>query len=95
MRIIKASTVCSRSATETLERNVNNFKHISHLALVFLFLSLTMNRFLFAGKARVHIKELANGEVTDFQLKLSSFTNIIQGFSSPCKNTCLQELNNL
>ena len=54
-----------------------------------------MNRFLFAGKARVHIKELAIREVTDFQLKLSSFTNINQRFSSPFKNTCVQELNNL
>ena len=74
---------------------MNNFKHISQFSLVFLFLSLTTNKLLFAGKVRVHIKELAIGEVTEFQLKLSSFTNIIQRFSSPFKNTCLQELNNL
>ena len=74
---------------------MNNFKHISHLVLVFLFLSLTMNRLLFAGKARVHLKELAISEVTDFQLKMSSLTNIIQRFGSFFKKTYLQELNNL
>ena len=54
-----------------------------------------MNRLLFAGKARVHLKELAITEVTDSRLKMGSFTNIIQRFGSFFKNTCLQELNNL
>ena len=54
-----------------------------------------MNKFLFDGKARVHLKELAISEVTDFQLKMSSFTNIIQRISPLFKNTFLKELNNL
>ena len=54
-----------------------------------------MNRLLFAGKARVHLKESVISEVTDFQFKMSSFTNIIQRFGSLFKNTCLQELNSL
>ena len=58
-----------------------------------MFLSLTMSKFLFDGKS--HLKELAISEVTDFQLNISSITNIIQRFSSLFKNTCLQELNNL
>ena len=50
---------------------------------------------MFVVKARLHLKELAISAVTDFYLKMSSFTNIIQRFRSLFKNTCLQELNNL
>ena len=52
-----------------------------------------MSKFLFDGK--FHLKELAISEVTDFQLNISSITNIIQRFSLLFKNTCLKELNNL
>ena len=54
-----------------------------------------MNRLLFAGKARVHLKDLVVSKVTEFQLKISSFTNVIQRFGSIFKKTCLEELNNL
>ena len=75
------------SAMETLVQSVNNFEHISHLVLVFLFSSSTMNRLLFDRKAREHSKELVISEVisevisdvNEFQLKMISFTNIIQG----------------
>ena len=80
---------------ETIVQSVHNFKHILHLVLVFLFLSSTMNRLLFDRKARVHLKEIVINEVTDFQLKMGSFTNIIQRFCSLLKNICSHELNNL
>ena len=71
------------SAMETLVQSVNNFEHISHLVLVSLFSSSTMNRLLFDRKAREHSKELVISEVisdvNEFQLKMISFTNIIQG----------------
>ena len=57
---------------------MNAFKHISHLVLVLLL--LTLNRLLFAGKARVHLKELAITEVTDFQLKWAPLQILFKGF---------------